>query len=75
MNEEIENSIVVKIEEENPVSQIAEKELDDIILKMGSLLSIINNKKINQAKLLITLLTNRTFQKCFFMLYNLRLLN
>ena len=47
------------------VQDITEKELDLIILKMGSYLSIINNKKINQAKLLIELVKNEKFKSCF----------
>jgi hypothetical protein len=44
---------------------IADRELDEIILKMGSLLSILNNKKINQAKLLITLVQDDEFRYWF----------
>jgi hypothetical protein len=42
-----------------------DRELDMIILKMGSLLSILQNKKTNQAKLLITLVLDEKFRKCF----------
>lgn len=48
-----------------PSIDIVNRELDVIILKMGSLLSILNNKKINQAKLLITILKDEQFRKCF----------
>lgn len=47
------------------VHTITDRELDMIILKMGSLLSILQNKKINQAKLLIALVQNERFRKCF----------
>lgn len=50
----------------NPILQIDEKETDMAILKLGSFLSIINNKKTNQAKLLVAALKNKTFQKCFY---------
>lgn len=50
----------------NPITQIDDKETDLIILKMGSFLSIVNNKKVNQAKLLVTILKNKKFQQCFF---------
>lgn len=47
------------------VQTITDRELDMIILKMGSLLSILQNKKTNQAKMLITLVQNERFRKCF----------
>ena len=47
------------------VHTISDKELDMIILKMGSLLSILQNKKTNQAKMLIMLVKNEKFRKCF----------
>ncbi len=47
------------------VHTITDRELDVIILKMGSLLSILHNKKTNQAKMLIMLVTNERFRKCF----------
>lgn len=47
------------------VHTITDRELDMIILKMGSLLSILHNKKTNQAKMLITLVDDERFRKCF----------
>lgn len=47
------------------VQTITERELDMIILKMGSLLSILQNKKTNQAKMLILLVKDERFRKCF----------
>ncbi|MDD4110008.1 MAG: hypothetical protein PHS54_00480 [Clostridia bacterium] len=47
------------------VQTITERELDMIILKMGSLLSIIQNKKTNQAKMLLFLVKNEKFRNCF----------
>lgn len=47
------------------VHTITDRELDMIILKMGSLLSILQNKKTNQAKMLIELVNNERFRKCF----------
>ena len=47
------------------VHTITERELDMIILKMGSLLSILQNKKTNQAKMLILLVKDERFRKCF----------
>jgi hypothetical protein len=47
------------------VQTITDRELDMIILKMGSLLSILQNKKTNQAKMLILLVQDERFKKCF----------
>lgn len=47
------------------VHTITDRELDMIILKMGSLLSILQNKKTNHAKLLIAVIQNERFRKCF----------
>ncbi|MFA5754334.1 MAG: hypothetical protein WC905_03230 [Patescibacteria group bacterium] len=47
------------------VHDITDRELDMIILKMGSLLSILQNKKTNQAKMLILLVNDKRFRKCF----------
>jgi hypothetical protein len=45
------------------VHTITDRELDMIILKMGSLLSILQNKKTNHAKMLIVLIQNERFRK------------
>lgn len=44
---------------------IIDRELDMIILKMGSLLSILQNKKTNHAKMFIMLVKNQKFRNCF----------
>jgi len=58
--------ITTYIEETNlsPPEYLAERELDMIVLKLGSLLSILQNKKTNQAKLLIALIQSITFRNC-----------
>jgi hypothetical protein len=48
-----------------PDNIFSEKELDEIILKVGSLLSILHNKKTNQVKLLLATLQDEVFAKCF----------
>lgn len=48
-----------------PLSDITDTELDMIILQMGTFLSIINNKKVNAAKLLITSVENKYFRGVF----------
>ena len=45
----------------NPLDGITEKELELIILKLGSFLSILENRKVNQAKLLINILKSDLF--------------
>jgi hypothetical protein len=62
------NNIIRNIEDSmnsNPAIKMSENELDDIILKMGSFLSIISNKKINQAKLLIMTVKDKYFRQLF----------
>lgn len=44
------------------VHSITDRELDLLILKIGSFVSIAYNKKINQAKLLILLVKNQAFR-------------
>ena len=44
-----------------PADNLTERELDMILLKIGSFLSIISNRKCNQAKLLITIVQNKYF--------------
>jgi hypothetical protein len=61
----------------NPVYEISSREADVIMLQMGSLLSILLNKKSNQAKLLITTVEDKYFKELFLTLIevdNLQLL-
>ena len=55
----------------NPLTEITNRELDLIILKMGSLLSIVSNKKNNQAKLLIATVKDKYFKEVFLRLSNI----
>jgi len=55
--------ILKLVEEANPTFTITDKELDLVLLRIGSFLSIINNKKINQAKLLVTIINDIKFQQ------------
>ena len=48
-----------------PSMNIVDRELDLLILQMGSFLSILHNKKINHAKMLIFLLKNEKYRSCF----------
>lgn len=50
---------------QDPSDVMASAELDTIILQMGSLLSILQNKKTNVAKLLITSFIDTDFQTTF----------
>ena len=47
--------------ESSPTHNLTESELDMLLLKIGAFLSIISNKKVNQAKLLITVVQNKYF--------------
>lgn len=62
MNEDI----IKQVQSISPIFQINEKEVDLILLQLGSFLSIINNKKVNQVKFLITIINNQTFRDCVF---------
>ena len=53
------------------VHTITDRELDMVILKMGSLLSILQNKKTNHAKMLIMLVNNERFRRCFLQIADL----
>lgn len=59
------NNFVQQIESTDPISLINNQEFDDILLKFGSFISILKNKKINQTMLLIEILENQVVQKCF----------
>ena len=67
MNEDIysNNSIIQNINNNNPLYQIKEIEFDYILLKFGSLVSMIKNKRINQTMFLIELLENELHRECF----------
>lgn len=45
----------------SPLENISDKEIDAVILKLGSFLSIMSNKKCNQAKLLISSVKDKAF--------------
>ena len=62
------NKINTEGDSYTPVENITDRELDTIILKMGSFLSVLQNKKVNQAKLLIVTIKDPIFQKCFLLL-------
>ena len=57
-------------ETRNPANDLQEREFEETVLKMGSFLSIIQNKKINQAKLIITIIQNKIFGNCFLEISN-----
>lgn len=54
--------------EYNAVTKISNNEIDDIILKMGTLLTITKNKKINQTKLFIAVIRSEPFKQIFMQL-------
>jgi len=59
------NSIIQTINNNNPLYEIKRVEFDDILLKFGSLISMLKNKRINQTMLLIELLENEKYVTCF----------
>jgi|GEM_PF-5801412 len=68
MDNEIESddsSIVQAINNNNPLYQIKQTEFDEALLKFGSLVSIINDKRINQTMFMIELLDSELHRECF----------
>lgn len=59
------NSILQNINASDPIYQLNEQEFDEALLYFGSFISIINNKRINQTMLLVTLLENEKHRQCF----------
>ena len=59
------NPIIQTINNNNPLKQIKDTEFDNILLKFGSLVSILKNKRLNQTMFLIELLEKETLRECF----------
>lgn len=55
------DSILNYINACNPVYQIQDKEFSDFLLKFGSLLSILKNKKINHTMMMTYILENNDY--------------
>ena len=60
-----ENTIIQAINNNNPLYQIKQNEFDEILLKFGSLVSMLKNKRINQTMFLIELLESEPHRECF----------
>ena len=58
------NAILQTINNSNPLYKIKEAEFDDILLKFGSLVSILKNKRINQTMFLVELLDSEKHREC-----------
>lgn len=54
-----------KLAKSTPLSDITDREIDQTILLMGSYLSIISNKKVNPAKLLVSVVNDKYFMELF----------
>jgi hypothetical protein len=54
-----------------PLTAITDREIDTTILKAGSFLSIISSKKVNQSKLLISVIENEDFRQLFLALIDI----
>ena len=64
----IDNSIdriINRIRGGNPINQIQDKEFNDAILKFGSFVSILKNKRINQTMLFVIILEDPHFLNAF----------
>ena len=59
------NSILQTINNNNPLYQIKEIEFDMVLLKFGSFVSMLKNKRINQTMFLVELLESETHRECF----------
>jgi hypothetical protein len=59
------NSVLQSINNTNPIYLIKEAEFDDALLKFGSLISMLKNKRINQTMLLVELLDSEEYRECF----------
>ena len=64
----VRNSFVDKININDPIFQINEKEFNMALLQFGSFISIIKNKRINQTMLLIMLLDSEEARDSFKMI-------
>ena len=59
------DAIIQSINNNNPLYQIKEAEFDDVLLKFGSLVSILKNKRINQTMFMVELLDSENHRECF----------
>jgi len=59
------NSIIKRINDNNPVYKMNEKEFNHSLLKFGSFVSILKNKRINQTMLLALVLEYPEYQESF----------
>ena len=59
------NNILQSINNNDPIYQITEKEFNVCLLKFGSFMSILKNKRINQTMLLTELLESEAHRDCF----------
>ena len=61
----VRNSFIDKININDPIFQINEKEFNMSLLQFGSYISIIKNKRINQTMLLVMLLDSEDVRESF----------
>jgi len=59
------NAILQTINNNNPLYQIKETEFDEVLLKFGSLVSMLKNKRLNQTMFLMELLDSEIHRECF----------
>ena len=58
------NEIIQAINNNNPLYNIKESEFDEVLIRFGSLLSILKNKRINQTMFLVELLDSEAHREC-----------
>ena len=64
----INTGLAASIQNNDPIYNINEKEFDRSLLKFGALVSMLQNKRINQTNLLILLIEVPEYLKCFQMI-------
>jgi len=59
------NSILQTINNNNPLYQIKEAKFDAVLLRYGSLVAMLKNKRINQTMFMVELLESENHRECF----------
>lgn len=63
MKENLHKNVVNTISKEDPLTILGDREFEETIFKLGSFLSIVHNKRINQTLLLTSILEDEDFRK------------
>lgn len=57
--------LIDKVDQNDPIHQIDEREFDENLIKFGSFISIVKNKRINHTMLLVFVLEDKLIRECF----------